>query len=228
MTPQITTSTDRLHGDTEHRDWAEGSHSEDRMPQYNTTNIASAQEVDHATAVGDQDLYDMILNKQYTGGYPQKIPLELEKKLKGMDETVVSLGHAQDVESFEVVTAAMADRIFSGPLDNIDGQAATDETLAQRELTEAHVHLVGQGGSGQHDPVSRWIPALPGYPSKAAAGQQPGVSPLSNYPETLVSYDNSDWVDVSTGSTNLDRDTQGLGSMFSNGYASYSDELELD
>lgn len=219
MNPPVTAWATRRQNDPEHSDWVEGSHSEDRMPQYNFSNIASAQEADQATAVGDQDLFDMALDIEYTGGYPQTIHLNNEE----MEETFVVLGRALGLESFE---SAMAGQTSSLALDNINDQAGTDMVPLPSKLTAAH--LVAQNAPGQCEPITRWVLDIPGYLAQAAADYPPELLPISNYTETHVSYDNSDWVDISSGPADLDRDTQGFGSIFTtlSDSATYGDELE--
>lgn len=220
MTPPVTTWTTCANIDPEYNGWVEGSHSEDRMPQYNFSNIASAQEANQATAVGDQHLYDMALNIEYTGAYPQTIPLELDETA----EDLVILGRELGLEAFEMI---MAGQTSSSTLGSTSDQAGTDETLVP-PLTEAH--FAGQSGHAQHGYVSRWVSEVPGYRDETATECSQGTSLLSDYTETQADYDNSDWVNVSTGSVSIDQNTQGAGSKFSSflSCASYSDELELD
>lgn len=211
MTPPVTTWTSRPRGDHEHNDWVEGSHSEDRTPQYNLSNVASAQEADQTTAVGDRDLYDMALAVQYTGEYLQTI-----QEFETTDDAFVLLGRPLGIESFE---ARMSGRISNNTREDLNNQSDIED-----------IFVVGRNVSVQHESIRRWIPAVPGYPVEGAAEQRPGMRPSSEGTESHVKCDDSDWVDIPPGSTNIDRDTQGLGSVFSTfpDWASNSDELELD
>lgn len=219
MNPPVTTWTTRRKNDSEHSDWVEGSHSEDRMPQYNFSNIASAQEADQATAVNDQLLFDVALDVEYIGGYPQTINLDNEE----MEGTFVVLGSAPGLESFESAMAGQTSRLT---LDNIGDQAGTDMVLLPSKLTAAH--LVAQNAPLQREPITRWVLETPGFPAQAAADYAPEPSLVSTYTETHVSYDNYEWVDISSGTVDLDRDTQGFGSISTtlSDSATYGDELE--
>lgn len=220
MSLPVTTWTTRLHTDQEKNGWVEGSHSEDRMPQYNFSNIASAQEADQATAANDQLLHDMALNINYAGTYPQILPLELDEMAEGLVIPERDTG----VEAFETV---MAKPTWRRSPEGISDQAGTDETLLP-PLTEAHI--AGLYGPEQHGYINRWIPEVPGYRDETASVYSQETSPWSNYAETPVSGENPDWVNVSAGSATIDWEIQGLGSRFSSfmSSASYSEELELD
>lgn len=169
------------------------------MPQYNFSNIASAQDAaPQATALGDQDLFDMASAVGHTASYRQTISLHDQEV---QEDTFVVLGRARAIDALESFDAAMARHPSDAALDNVNNQASA--------------HPVIQNGSVQREPISRWLRDIPGYQRQAATGYHPVLSPVSNYPETYVSHDNSDdLVNISNGPANVDRDTQGAGFMF--------------
>lgn len=180
MTPTVTTATGSLNGNPELNDWAEGSHSEDRMPQYNLTNVASSQEADQAAAIGDDLLPDMRLDIQYTGNYPQSVHFELDEA----DESFIVVGRAP---SFEAV---MANETPGDPLERIENHTELEDALQLPELTAAH--YAGQNGSVQRQDIQDWISELPAWWNAAAARNQLEMLPLSDYNETIVDHDDSD------------------------------------
>lgn len=202
--------------------WVEGVHSEDRMPQYNFSNVASAEKADRTGGVGDDDLHDMEFNFEHIEKYPENIELDL-------DATDLSSYVLLDTRGAEFTESTVSGPTFSlGTPEDIDQHSGTEESLASRKLTSAQ--LTSQPNTKNDEAICSWVPIPPGYRGIVPAEHQAFISASPSVAKSYVSLDSSEWVVVSARATHIGRDTQGLGTVFpsSSSPVSYKTKLEFD